>query len=413
MRLKIKSIHPFPARMAPSIVWDHLPETGITLSVLDPMVGSGTTLVTARAKGHNTFGCDTDPLALLISTAWCSDVDTNKVLLKAESVLKKARKDIKECHADQAYPVWADNETKEFMNFWFDTTNRKQLNALSGAIAELRGGAVKNILWCALSRLIITKKTGVSLAMDISHSRPHKVYEKAPIKPFDKFIEEVKRISNRAPFTYSTPRTLAPAPSIIKGDSRDIPFSTGTMDCIITSPPYLNAIDYMRGHKLSLVWIGYSLNKLRKIRSTNIGSETSGYPQCDKDANIFKAMGDIESLSPRTKGMMSKYIFDMDLAFKEMSRVLKETGQIILVIGNSTIAGKFIRNSEALKIIAKNHHLVVASEYERPLSENRRYLPPPSNKHGGISLNKRMKTEVILVFKKSCMLRAKSDTRCN
>jgi len=341
------------------------------------------------------------------------------VLLKAESVLSKAHKDIKKCHAAQAYPIWADNETKEFMNFWFDTTNRKQLNALSAAIAKLRGGAVKNILWCALSRLIITKKTGVSLAMDISHSRPHKVYEKAPIKPFDKFIEEVKRISNRVPFTYSTPRTTAQASSIIKGDSRNIPFSTGTMDCIITSPPYLNAIDYMRGHKLSLVWIGYSLSKLRKIRSTNIGSETSGYPQCAKNAHIFKAMGDVETLSPRTKGMVSKYIFDMDLAFKEMSRVLKEAGQIILVIGNSTIAGKFIRNSEALKIIAKDHNLVIASEYERPLPENRRYLPPPNNKHGGISLKKRMKTEVILVFKKSNVQQqargksAKPDTQCN
>ncbi len=44
---------------------------------------------------------------------------------------------------------------------------------------------------------------------------------------------------------------------------------------IITSPPYLNAIDYLRGHKLSLVWMGQSIARVRNIRSTNIGTEKS------------------------------------------------------------------------------------------------------------------------------------------
>ena len=30
----------------------------------------------------------------------------------------------------------------------------------------------------------------------------------------------------------------------------------GSVDLTVTSPPYLNAIDYLRGHKMSLVWMG-------------------------------------------------------------------------------------------------------------------------------------------------------------
>jgi tRNA G10 N-methylase Trm11 len=68
-KAQIRPVHPFPARMAPSIVWDALPKTGKSVNILDPMSGSGTTLVCARSRGHRAIGCDTDPLALLIYSA--------------------------------------------------------------------------------------------------------------------------------------------------------------------------------------------------------------------------------------------------------------------------------------------------------------------------------------------------------
>src|SRR3546814_13429090 len=51
------------------------------------------------------------------------------------------------------------------------------------------------------------------------------------------------------------------------GDARDLALDARSVDAIVTSPPYLNAIDYMRGHRMSLVWLGYRLDELRTIRS--------------------------------------------------------------------------------------------------------------------------------------------------
>lgn len=74
---------------------------------------------------------------------------------------------------------------------------------------------------------------------------------------------------------------------VYKGDARNLrPIEDNSIDGIITSPPYLNALEYMRGHKLSLVWLGYSIGDLSLIRSCSVGSEKG--PDDEKDVDIAK-----------------------------------------------------------------------------------------------------------------------------
>ncbi|MFH1228730.1 MAG: hypothetical protein V1701_12620, partial [Planctomycetota bacterium] len=171
-QVKFHPVHPFPARMAPSIVLDELPIADKRpLRVLDPMVGSGTVPVAARYRGHLAYGFDTDPLSLLIANTWCSDINSRFVLLNAEKVFINACKYYKATSQKEAYPFGCDDETKNFIRYWFDVTNRRQLRALSDAIKEITSSSIRKILWCAFSRLIIAKTQGASWAMDLSHSR--------------------------------------------------------------------------------------------------------------------------------------------------------------------------------------------------------------------------------------------------
>lgn len=392
----IHSIHPFPARMAPSIVWESLPEDR-SVCVLDPMAGSGTTLVSARKKGHVAIGCDTDPLALLIARAWCSDFDSDQLVYSAERVLEEARKLALSLRPGIAYPSQVDDETREFMDFWFDSKSRIQLTALSECISRVRT-AERNLLWCAFSRLIITKKLGVSLAMDISHSRPHRKYQQAPVRPFAKFLDAVDFIARKAPFRHG--RSDSPVTILNNADARQLPFRNNSVDMVITSPPYLNAIDYIRGHKFSLVWMGYSITSLRKIRSENIGSERSNSVACGGTAwrEILDRMGDIKSLDQRYRSILLRYVHDMDRVFAECARLLRDDGQAIFVIGDSVIQGVFIRNSEVIVHLAKKNGFRLTSRTMRPLPENRRYLPPPNTKKSGREMQRRMKEEAILRF---------------
>jgi hypothetical protein len=92
--------------------------------------------------------------------------------------------------------------------YWFDRTNRRQLAALARAIAEVPKRRVREILWCAFSRLIITKQAGASLALDVAYSRPHKVADETVIRPIEQFEAAVRAVVSAIPFRtpHSTPR---------------------------------------------------------------------------------------------------------------------------------------------------------------------------------------------------------------
>ncbi len=59
-----------------------------------------------------------------------------------------------------------------------------------------------------------------------------------------------------------------------------------------------------------------------------------------------------KGLSGRVRGMLVRYIQDMDTVLSEIARVLKPSGEAIFVIGDSTLAGVFVRNSRALALLA-------------------------------------------------------------
>ena len=189
-----ESVHPFPARMAPGIALRVVGEKEKPLRILDPMMGSGTVLALAQANGHKTIGIDIDPLAVLISKVWTRTINREKALLEAAEVLRRAQRKAASLTVKNSFPKGADDETRNFITYWFDPVVRKQLTALAWAINDVKSERVRDVLWCAISRLIIVKKVGVSLAMDLSHSRPHKVFDKALIKPFDKFLSSVDRV---------------------------------------------------------------------------------------------------------------------------------------------------------------------------------------------------------------------------
>jgi DNA modification methylase len=386
--------------MAPGIALDILSKSDKQIRVLDPMMGSGTVLAVARSKGHKAIGVDLDPLAVLISRVWTTAVNIGEVRDKAEEVLSKARIRYSSIRASNAYPSLSDDETQNFVSYWFDHFSRRQLTALAQTIEGTRNSKIRDVLWCAFSRLIITKANGASLAMDLSHSRPHKIFEWAPAKAFDNFLPSVDHVLQNC--IAHNDETRGPSTCTHLGDARDLPIKSESIDLVLTSPPYLNAIDYMRCSKFSLVWMRSTIGEIRTIRSHSVGAELRSASASD-DISVKQVISDLAlnpKLDARHEAMLARYVFDMMQSVKETARVLIPGCKAVYVIGENTVRGTFVPNSKLVSAVAESAGLKFSAKYSRKLPENRRYLPPPTSGKNSLGLNSRMRKEVVLTFTK-------------
>src|SRR5260370_9662861 len=108
-------------------------------------------------------------------------------------------------------------------------------------------------------------------------------------------------------------RGRAPAASIRRGDARHLPVKTASIDLVITSPPYLNAIDYIRCSKFSLVWMGYSIGELRQLRTHSLGTERAR-GDFQEDEEIIRIVAELQlqpTLARRDQAVLASYIDDI------------------------------------------------------------------------------------------------------
>lgn len=381
-------VHPFPARMAPEFALEHLPrrlDGGLT--VLDPMMGSGTIPVMAALQGYKAIGFDVDPLAVIIARTTGRPLNAVALQVCADVVTERAR-----ASADRPYRH-RDAETQEFIDRWFDTRAQSRLGALAEAICTAPV-EFRDVLWCAFSRLIITKNAGASRARDVSHSRPHVVRETASFDPIERFPVSVKAIRQR--HRHLSPwRPPGDRLRLGRGDARNLQLADASVDVVLTSPPYLQAIDYLRGHRMSLVWMDHSVGELRKLRGESIGSERS-IPLERFHADVIACTTSSE-LPTRGQRIVGRYIDDMVSVMKEIRRVLKPSGYTTLVIADATVSGVAVSISGIVKCIAEISSMHLIDDTQRTIPTAKRYLPPP--KDGGLnSLDKRMKVEHCLTL---------------
>lgn len=388
-------VHPFPARMAPDLAVLKTKDLQDGAVLLDPMVGSGTVVRAAANGSFKCIGLDLDPLAILISRVSTSSVDQERLAELAEKVVVWANSQ----RASSWVPPWMDDPTKEFIAYWFAKPQRESLTLLTYGLekAAKRFGEIPEVraLRLALSKIIITKDKGASLARDVSHSRPHRVIDTNDFDVFAAFNRVVGHLGRG--LAANKPRARI---NIRQGDARKMQWIRGrSVDLIITSPPYLNAIDYMRGHRLSLVWLGYSLESLARIRTTSVGAERSPDAGVDRsEARIMaQSTGAISKLPERRQRMVERYCLDLMGIMGQAARVLKPDGKAIFVVGNSCLKNVFIQNTKAVEAAARHRGLKLTESVERILPASSRYLPMPKEGTKG-ALAKRMRTETVMTF---------------
>jgi tRNA G10 N-methylase Trm11 len=334
----------FPHSFAPELVSWFIDELGVEgdMTLLDPFCGAGTTLVEAENRGLVPIGVDLLPLAVLASRA--------KVARPTTSDLRSAR--LRTVKAARA--AGARTPANELLRRALTPTAYGRLaaalNAADGAATDCVRLAVLSIAR-RFSKLVAD---GGWLRETEAELRPRHVP--------DLLDEALRRIEADVASSGA-----GQAAVVQQADARALPLADGSVDAVITSPPYPNRHDYTRVFAVELE-LGFALGEsVKALRYAALHSHPEARPPLKpRNYRASKTLRDEvarvaeEHPDPRIPRMLKGYFADMFLVMGELARVLRKGGVAALVVGNAQYAGVPIPVDEHLARLARRAGLEVA-----------------------------------------------------
>jgi len=394
------NLHAFPAKFPPQLPRKFIEGlTDVDDIVLDPMVGSGTTIVEAFLTGRRGIGFDIDPMALRLCKAKVTSLPLEETLTAGKQVLQRAQELLAKDEASLRRELdhrFAEPERK-FIDYWFSLPTQLELMALLRQIELIPASDIRELLELTFSAIIITKSGGVSMARDLAHTRPHRVQNKAPRSALDEYRKRLaKNLHSLSHLGRGTGKV-----EVVCGNAQELPLRDQTIDLVVTSPPYAsNAIDYMRAHKFSLVWFGHSLDSLSQLRRQYIGHDAIGsFDFVELPDFASQVVASLDRVDQKKAKVLHRYYSEMTHSLREMVRVLKPGKAAVVVIGVSIMRGIDTKTDVCLAEIGKQVGFELVDIAVRRLDRNRRMMPARQTRFGvGSQIEKRMHEEYVIGF---------------
>ena len=347
-------LHKYPAKFFPELPrWLIKRYSQENDWILDPFAGSGTTNVEALLSKRHSVGIDVDPFSRFISKV--------KVTPLVEKEIKSAQKTLLEAILHYRPSLVNESDLPDFpyRDNWFNKEILLELSYLRKQIHALdTSDEVKDFFRVCLSSIIRSvSNADNNCTRTVIRKKLNKL-----VRPTDALNRFVKALEVKVPKMIEFSRNC---PSDITVEfpedmeARNIKYKANHFDLALTSPPYVNAVDYPRTHQLEMYWLGFEQESLLTLKKQNVGTESVsalhyktehkiGVPEADRViANIFKE-------DPRRAYIAFKYLADMRKNLIEVHKVLCEGGRYIIVVGNNRIRGQVFENWKYLMSIAED-----------------------------------------------------------
>lgn len=223
--------------------------------ILDPFMGSGTTLVEAARLGYDAWGTDINPLAVKIAQAKIARID-EAALAKLLDWLEIAAKDPVAYRAESPQ-LFPDSEK------WFREDVARGIRAILDRATQL-DSATRNFVQIGLSDLLKGMSNArmdrtVPMLPETPRYQDKKHYwrwvdnESREINPFSRLLSQLCRMQTALAAFHA--RGSGQAEPLLH-DARDLASLGRRASLAITSPPYWNAQNYQKMHRLSFALLG-------------------------------------------------------------------------------------------------------------------------------------------------------------
>ena len=410
----------FPAKFHPPVAHSLIRNfTAPGETLLDPFCGSGTLLLAAAVERRHSIGFDIDPLA-----AFVARIKTHRFrhdhLRASWNKLSPIIHSAARSHDEYLERRFSDLPADEY------TAVLSQKNLWIPAIPNLLHWFRRYVV-IDLARILTT----ISLA-DLPHThraffrlifasivRPSSNADPVPVSGLEvtshmKQLDAAGRLINPFKlFTVATEKGLSAATayslhsprssrvSVRQADATSLRSRLRTsIDAVITSPPYHNAVDYYRRHQLEMFWL--SLTQSHSDRLALL-PKYIGRPRVRQRDPILARHSELGPLgtywhakilqvSRQRADAFLHYMISMKDSFRELRAVLRPGGRLVLVIGHSQWNSTTLPTSDLFAELSKDW-FQLTDRLWYPIKN--RYMS--YGRHNGADINQ----EYVLVFSRS------------
>ena len=364
----------FPAKFHPPVAHALIQAyTAPGQTLLDPFCGSGTLLLAAAAEGRHAIGSDVDPVAVFVAQVKAhrfrpGHLRASWALLRTllEKIARPADEydDLRFGDIPQSeFKAWLSGErlwTPAIPNLlhWFRRYVVVDLARILSRIERVKFPETHRAFFRLIFASIIRKAsnadpvpvsglevTAYMKALDAAGRR---------IDPIELFIKTANR-GLSAVEAYWQATSPSSRVSVFQADATSLSSRLRTqVDAVITSPPYHNAVDYYRRHKLEMFWLGFTENQEDRL---NLLPKYIGRPNVRRQDPLLRRLKDLGTLSgywhdkiravsiPRADSF-GHYVLSMKESFSQLASAVRAGGTTIFVIGHSEWNGSKIPTSD-------------------------------------------------------------------
>jgi DNA modification methylase len=361
--------------------------------ILDPFVGSGTTILAAAQMGVEGYGFESHPLISKIAkTKLLWDTDVNKLRKMANNIFEIAKTISKKT---DVYP--------DLIYRCYDNNSLEEIDRLKYALKEVETSSDEyKLSWLAF--VSILRSTSHAGTAQWQYVLPNKSKSKV-LNVYDAFFKKIDIMCNDIlSFSSTVTASNDRKGAIIKHDVRT-PYNelNNTVDLIITSPPYANNYDYADATRLELCILGEIKgwgdlqntvrNSLIRSCSQQVSrekSKTYDYldepilePIRDEIYNVCKKLDSEKDLHGGKKNyhtMIALYFLDLANVWLNLRNLCKKNSDICFVIGDSAPYGIYVPVDEWLGKLAMsagfNSYQFIKTRDRNTKWKNRKHTVP-------------------------------------
>ncbi|MCS6918976.1 MAG: class I SAM-dependent methyltransferase, partial [Fimbriimonadales bacterium] len=320
--------------------------------VLDPFGGTGTTPLIAGAMGFEATATELNPFLV-----WLAHAKTRFYTPETIAEARKAAKALISAR-QQSTPTEFDLPPIQDIDRWWDPEPLHWLAAMRSLIRCLcpADAAHTDLLMVAFARCVIELSKASYHHPSVSFREESQL--SLTLYDYDAlFMQELEFVLRGA-----SQNPLREA-QILRDDARTLEaLPSASYDLVITSPPYVNRVSYIRELRPYMYWLGYLSNgrdagelDWQAIGGT-WGTATSRLkqwePQLPVDDEVAAIALRIREAHSTNGVLMANYVLkyfeDMNLHIQSLKRVLRADARIHYIVGNSSFYGVLVPAEQIL-----------------------------------------------------------------